>query len=172
MITVSEQVIASNKAQLDNFLTAAGITVAGAERLIDLQTQVAKASFADFAQQIKSLSDVKDVQAWTDLQTRASQPAADRLAGYTRNLYSVMSETSANLVKLVETQFGEFNKACATALDQAAKNAPTGSETSIAVAKSAMAAANQAFDAISKASKQIAEVADVAVGTASKKKAA
>ncbi len=172
MITVSEQVTASSKVQLDNVLTAAGITVAGAERLIDLQTQTAKAAFADFAQQLKSLSDVKDVQAWTELQSRVSQPAADRIATYTRNLYTVMSETSANLTKLIETQIAEFNKSCAGALDQAAKNAPTGSETSIAMAKSAMAAANQAFDAISKASRQMVEVADVAVGTSTKKKVA
>jgi phasin family protein len=172
MITVSEQVIAGNKAQIDNFLTAAGITVAGVERLVELQTQAAKAAFGDFAQHLKSLTEVKDVQAWTEAQTRASQPAADRVAGYTRNLYAVVSETNANLTKLVETQFTEFNKNCVSALDQAAKNAPAGSETTLAVAKSAMAAANQAFDALSKASKQIAEVTDVAVGTGSKKKVA
>jgi phasin family protein len=172
LITVSEQLIANNKVQLDNFLNAAGIAFSGAERLIDLQTQASKAVFADFAQHLKSLSEVKDVQAWTDLQARASQPAADRFAGYTRNLYAVCSETGGNLSKLLETQFTEFNKSCSTALDQAAKNAPAGSETTLAVAKSAMAAANQAFDAISKASKQIVEVADVAVGSTAKKKAA
>jgi len=172
MITVSEQVIASNKAQLDNFLSTAGITVAGAERLIDLQTQAAKAAFADFAQQLKSLAEVKDVQSFTELQTRNTQPATERFAGYTRNLYSVLSETSANLGKLVEAQFTEFNKTFVTALDQASKNAPAGSESSFAFAKSAIAATNQAFDAVSKASKQLAEVADVAVGTSAKKKAA
>lgn len=172
MITVSESIITNNKAQLESLLTASGVGFAGAERLTELHTQVAKAAFADVAQHLKSLTEVKDLQAWTEAQARAGQPVAERLASYTRGVYAVISETNKNFAKLIEAQVTEFNKTCATALDQVAKNTPAGAETTIAFAKSALAASNQAYDALSKATRQITEVADSAVETSAKKKAA
>ena len=129
-------------------------------------------AFADVAQHLKSLTEVKDLQAWTEAQARAGQPVAERLASYTRGVYAVISEANKNFAKSIEAQVTEFNKTCATALDQVAKNTPAGAETTIAFAKSALAASNQAYDALSKATRQITEVADSAVETSAKKKAA
>ncbi len=45
-------------------------------------------------------------------------------------------------------------------VDSAAKNAPAGSETAVAVMKSAVAAANNAFESVQKAVKQASDVAE------------
>ena len=60
-------------------------------------------------------------------------------------------------------------------VDKAAKSAPTGSEFAFAAVKSAMTAANQAYDALTKASKQVADMTEASISTApsaSRKKAA
>ena len=45
-------------------------------------------------------------------------------------------------------------------VENAAKNAPAGSETAVAVMKSAVAAANNAYESVQKAVKQASEVAE------------
>ena len=91
--------------------------------------------------------------------------------------YDILSESQADLTKIVEARMGEVNKTIVTTLDQAEKNAPAGSDVAVSAMKSAVAAANQAFDAFAKAGKQVQEVTGASVATkaqsaASKKKAA
>jgi phasin family protein len=173
MMTFNEQFAAQNKAQVDNFLSAIGVAAAGAEKFLELQTQAAKATFAEAAHHLKSLTEAKDVQAISEMNAKVAQPSAEKLAAYSRNIYSIVTETGANLSKLVETQVNEFNKNLVTILDQAAKNAPAGSESAIAAIKTSISVANQAYDAFSKSAKQMTETAEAAVNsTASRKKAA
>jgi phasin family protein len=173
MMTINEQFAAQNKAQIDNFLSAVGIAAAGVEKFVELQTQAAKATFAEAAQHLKTLTEAKDVQAISEMNAKIAQPSAEKLAAYSRNIYSIVTETGANLSKLVETQVNEFNKNLVTILDQAAKNAPAGSESAIAAIKTSISVANQAYDAFSKSAKQMTETAEAAVNsTTSRKKAA
>jgi hypothetical protein len=57
-------------------------------------------------------------------------------------------------------------------LDTAAKNGPAGTELAVSAIKSALAAANSAYDNISKATKQATEMAEANLATVTKKKAA
>jgi hypothetical protein len=70
----------------------------------------------------------------------------------------------------------EINKIIVTGLDQAERNAPAGSDMAVAAMKSMVAAANQAYDAFTKAGKQAQEAASATVNTVrpapAKKKAA
>ncbi len=50
-------------------------------------------------------------------------------------------------------------------VDNAAKNAPAGSETAVAVLKSAVAAANNAFESVQKAVKQASDIAEANFNT-------
>jgi hypothetical protein len=89
----------------------------------------------------------------------------------------VIAETQAELNKFFEERIAETNKNFVTVLDQAVKSAPAGSDVAVAAVKSAMAAANQAYDAFSKATKQVAEATEATMTAAThtvatKKKAA
>jgi len=177
MYTVPEQLIAANKENLESFISLAGIMFVGTEKLIDLNVKTAKAAFADAAKTAKSLSGAKDVQELTDVQTTFVQPAADKFAAYGRGVYAVASETQADLTKFFEERIAELNKNFVSALDKAAKSAPAGSDVAVAAVKSAVAAANQAYDVFSKASRQVVEATEATVSaaintTGTKKKAA
>ena len=85
---------------------------------------------------------------------------------YSRSLYEIAAQTQEEISKVVEAQFTETNKNVASVLDKAAKNAPAGSDVAVAAVKSAIAAANSAYDSISKAAKQVAEIAEANVAAA------
>jgi phasin family protein len=176
MYTVPEQVITTHKENVETLLEVAGITATAAEKLIDLNLKTAKAAFADAVKNTKALSEIKDTQEFATFQTALAQPIAEKYATYLKTTYGLVSETQAELSKLFEDKFAEFNKNVVTALDKAVKNAPAGSDVAVAAVKSAMAAANQAYDAFSKATRQVNEVTEATIAAAStaqaKKKAA
>jgi adenine-specific DNA methylase len=81
-------------------------------------------------------------------------------------VYEIASQSQEEFSKLFEAQIAELNKNLATALDKAAKSAPAGSDVAVAAVKSAIAAANSAYDSVSKAAKQVAEIAEANVAAA------
>jgi phasin family protein len=166
MYNVPEQLIAANKEALESVISLAGILFVGTEKLIDLNLKTSKAAFADSAKSLKALAGVKDVQELNDVQSTFVQPAADKFAAYGRSVYAVASETQADLTKFFEERFSEANKNFVTALDKAAKSAPAGSDVAVAAVKSAVAAANQAYDVFSKASRQVVEATEATVNAA------
>jgi phasin family protein len=177
MYNVPEQLIATNKENLESFISFAGILFVGTEKLIDLNLKTAKTAFADTAKTAKALSGAKDVQELTDVQSTFVQPVADKFATYGRGVYAVAAETQADLTKFFEERIADLNKNFVTALDKAAKSAPAGSDVAVAAVKSAVAAANQAYDVFSKASRQVVEATEATVTaainpTGAKKKAA
>ena len=62
--------------------------------------------------------------------------------------------------KAFETQAADAQKKFLAVVDNAAKNAPAGSETAVAVFKSAVAAGNNALESVQKAVKQASDVAE------------
>jgi hypothetical protein len=62
--------------------------------------------------------------------------------------------------KFFEAQTAEANKTLASTLDKVTKNAPAGSDVAVAAMKSALAAANSAYDSMSKVAKQASELAE------------
>lgn len=176
MQNVPEQLLATNKENLETFVEFAAIAAAGTEKLLDLQMKIAKAVFADTVKFAQTVVAAKDVQQLTEIQTSTAQPSAEKAAAYGRSIYSVVAETQAELSKFFEVRFADVNKNMTTALDKALKSAPAGSDVAVAAVKSAMAAANQAYDAFSKATKQVTEATEASMtaasGTTTKKKAA
>ena len=176
MYNVPEQLLTTNKENLETFVEFAGIATAGAEKLLDLQMKIAKAVFADTVKLAKTVVAAKDVQELTEIQTSTVQPSGEKAAAYGRSLYSVVAETQTELSKFFEVRFADVNRNLTTALDKAVKSAPAGSDVAVAAMKSVLAAGNQAYDAFSKATKQVAEATEAtmtaASGTITKKKAA
>jgi phasin family protein len=177
MYQTPEQLIAINKSNVDAAMRLAGVALQSVEKLIDLQMEAAKAALAEGATSVRALAAVKDPQELTALRDRVLQPSLEKAQAYARGVYGVAASTQNELSKLVEGQVAEFNKSVVTALDKAARNAPAGTEFAVAAMRSAVAAANVAFDNLSKVSKQFSEIteANVAAATqtpAGKKKAA
>ncbi len=161
-----EQFAASNKANVETVLTLANAAFASAERLAALNLNTARSILEDGVANTKALLAAKDVQELMNLQASLAQPIFEKAVAYARSVYEITSQSQEEVSKILEGQVAELNKGVATALDKAAKSAPAGSDVAVAAVKSAIAAANSAYDSMSKAAKQVAEIAEANVAAA------
>ena len=159
MLTV-EQVMASQKANIETLLGLTSKAFEGVEKLVELNLSVSKAALADSAEQAKAMLSVKDAQELMALQSAMLQPLAEKTAAYSRHLYDITTSSTAELSKTFEGQAADAQKSFMGLVDDAAKNAPAGSETAVTMMKSAVAAANNALESVQKAVKQATEVAE------------
>lgn len=160
MYVTPDQVAAANKASVEALLGVASTQFAAFERLSALTFNATKAAFEDSVAHTRALLNVKDVQELINLNSAAAQPAIEKAIALSRNLYDVATQSQGELTKLVETQAGELNKSMVGLLDKVSKTAPAGSDVAVAAVKSAMAAANSAYDSMSKVARQATEMAE------------
>ncbi|MGA0570807.1 phasin family protein [Variovorax sp. VNK109] len=160
MSLTAEQVVASNKANIETLFGLTSKAFEGMEKLIELNVTASKAALADAASTTQAAMGVKDAQELLALQAALFQPLAEKTAAYSRHLYDITSSTGAEFGKAFEGKAAETQKAFVGMVDSAAKNAPAGSETAVAVFKSAVTAANNALDSMQKAVKQATDMAE------------
>jgi phasin family protein len=163
----AEQVIASQKATVETLFGLTTKAFAGVEKLVELNVQASKAALAETANQTQALMGVKDAQELLALQAGLMQPLAEKTAAYSRHLYDIASGTTSEFSKAVESQAADAQAKFMSLVDGAAKNAPAGSETAMAVMKNAVAAANNAFESVQKAVKQATDMAEANFNAAS-----
>ena len=155
-----DQFAAANKANLETLFGLTSKAFEGVEKLVELNLQVAKATLAESAETTKAVMGVKDAQELLALQASLLQPSAEKAAAYSRHLYDIVQSTSSEFTKAAEAQLSDAQKSLATVVDSALKNAPAGSENAAALVKSAISAANNAYESVHKAAKQAADMAE------------
>ena len=161
----AEQVLASHKANIETLFGLTHKAFEGVEKLVELNVQATKAALAETANHTQAVLGVKDAQELLALQAGLVQPLAEKTAAYSRHLYDIASAAGADIGKNFEAQTAEAQKKFVGLVDSAAKNAPAGSETAVAVLKSAVAAANNAFESVQKAVKQASDIAEANFNT-------
>ncbi|HMQ71215.1 MAG: phasin family protein [Rhodoferax sp.] len=155
-----EQVIAAQRANVETLFGMTNKVFEGVEKLVELNMQAARTMLSEAADNTQAALQAKDAQELLALQASLLQPAADKAMAYSRHVYEITAGTNAELAKLTEAQFADLQGKAYAVVDTAVKNAPAGTENAVALVKSAMAAANNAFESVQKATKQAAEVAE------------
>jgi phasin family protein len=155
-----EQFAAAQKTHFDTFFSLTNKVFEGVEKLTTLNLQAAKSIFAETQETAQKALSAKDPRDLLALQSALTQPAAEKAQAYSRHVYEILTSTQAEFVKVAEAQFAEYNRSAQTFIDSVAKNAPAGSETAVALLKSAIAAVNTSYDTVNKATKQAVEVAE------------
>lgn len=152
-----EQLTAANEAAINQLAYFAQLSLANAERFAELGLQVARESVAQATAHAQSLAGARDVNEVIALSSAAVEPAMRRAYAYTRSVYETAADTNNEVKRAIEKQAAEFNRATVAALEEAFKYAPTGSESVVENVKSAMAAAQSAYDNLASINKQIVE---------------
>ena len=93
------------------------------------------------------------------LNSAAVEPALKRAYAYSRTAYETAAETNGEVKAVFEQQAAEFNRAAVAALEEAFKYAPAGSESFVANLKSAMTAAQTAYENVTAVNKRLYEAA-------------
>jgi phasin family protein len=161
-----QQLAAAYQANLETLFALSQTAFEGVEKVVTLNLNVAKANMQDSADKVRQMLSVKDPQELLNWNAQQLQPAAEKAVAYSRLMYDIASSTQAEFVKVAEAQLAEANSKFMSLIDSASKNAPAGSETAVAMMKSALAAANSAYDSLSKATKQAVEMTEANVAAA------
>ena len=164
----NEQFAAANKAAVDSLLSVANAALASAERIAALNLNTARAAVEDSVSGAKALMGAKDAQEAASIQAALAQPAVEKAVAYSRSVYEISSQVQQELTKLVEAQFGDFQKSVAGLMEKAAKSAPVGSDVAMAAVQNAIAAANSAFGNMSTVTKQFTDAAQANIAAVTK----
>ena len=154
-----EQFMQFGKSSLEAALSLANITLQSTERLVGLQMKTVKDALDESIKSAKALSDVKNVQDLMSLQSTTAQPSLEKVVEYSKSVYEVAADTQPQINKVLEDRMTKVSGEIVAAIDKAAKTAPAGSEAAVAAFKSAFAAANTAYDTLSKVSREAADMA-------------
>jgi phasin family protein len=163
MANPQEQFAALQKANLDTTISLANAVLAGAERLAILQMATAKELLADNAKTARSLMAIKNPQELTAFQP--VEPLLERALAYSRNVYEVTAQTQTEIAKVLEGRMKHLTATMNEAMETAAKAGP-GSDVAMAAIKSAMAAANSAYENVQKMTKQVTELTEANITAA------
>ncbi|MCK7493436.1 MAG: phasin family protein [Comamonadaceae bacterium] len=147
-------------ANIETALAIARTAFAGTERLAALNINTARSVVDESYESAKMLMAVKDPKELATLNAAMAKPAVEKGIAYSRAVYSILSETSEELSKLSGGRMNALKADFETALETAAKVAPAGSEPAVAAFRSALDAANNAYDTMSKAARQVGEIAE------------
>lgn len=166
MTALSQQFFANQKASLDNVLAIQGAMLQGFEKLVDINVKAIKASFDEVSQKSQQALQLQDAQEALAFSATLLQPNAEKAMSYSKLVYDVVSGVQVDVTKLTEAQFSQFQQQVSEAIDQLAKNAPAGSESTVAMLKSTLASANSAYETVTKSARQAAEAAESNIITA------
>jgi phasin family protein len=166
MSQAAEKFVALNKKQAETAIRAFQIGFNAWEMLIKLNLEATKSLFEEgmaHVQVLPKANDMTDVSAWTG-QFRAG---ADKLSGYSRNVYEISGTAAGELGDLLEQTLLSINQEVVEWVDEVLKSSSIPQpEATAAAAKAAMANAKSVIEGISKAVRQTAGYADANVRAA------
>lgn len=163
MTTPQQQFTELGQANLEKTVRLANIAISGAERLFNLQLEIARDLLAENAATAKSLAEAKTMQELMEIQKTLSQPSVTKTLAATRTVYETASATQNELNKLVEEQLTDFNKNLMSSLDAVIAQAPA-SAAAISAVKNAVENATNAYDTVAKTTQRMSsEFAEAAV---------
>jgi phasin family protein len=163
-----EQFAAGQKAGFDALFGLTNKAFEGAIKLAELNLKTAREAFAQGQEHAEAALGAKDPQGFFALQAGFAQPAAEKALAYGRSVYDIVSAAQSEFTRAAEAHFAQQQEAVQTFVDNAAKNAPAGSETAVAALKSAINAANTAYETVNKAAKQAVDIAESNIQAATK----
>ena len=158
-----DQVTAANEAAIEQFSYFAKLSIANVEKFAELGLGAARESVSLATKHAQSIAGARDANEVFALNSAAVEPALKRAYAYSRTAFEAAAETSNEVKRVVEKQNAEVQKAAVAAIEEAMKYAPAGSETLVANVKSAIAAAQSAYDNLAAINKQIYDTVEKTV---------
>lgn len=166
MYTVPDQF--NSTAGIETLASLASATFAGMERLAALNLNTARTLMEQGADTSRALLTAGDAQALLSLPGKLAKTEAEKATDYSRRVYEIANQTREALSKVVESQVSELNTNLGMQLDHAVKTAPAGSDLALNALRSALSAANSAYDSMNKAARQAGELAEANLAVATK----
>jgi len=152
-----EQVAETRTANLDLLFDVNNKAVENVEKLAALNAQAIRSILEDsFDLAQRSLS-TKEPQEWLELQNSIATLMADRTQTYRHQFFDLVSATQAEFARIGKAQCETYGRQMKSVVEDAAKNAPAGSEATLTALDSAIAAANTLYETLQSSGQQAVE---------------
>jgi len=158
-----DQLSAANEAAIDQFSQLAKLSLANIEKFTQLGLAATRANVEQATAHAQALASAKDVHEVIALNSAALEPVMKRAYAYSRSAYDSAAEANTEVKRAFEQKSGEFNRAAIAALEEAFKYAPAGSESVVDNVKTAIAAAQSAYNNLASINKQIYDTVEKSV---------
>jgi phasin family protein len=158
-----DQFTAANEAAIDQFSQFARLSLANLEKLTQLGLAATRENVEHATAHAQALASAKDVHEVIALNSAALEPVMKRAYTYSRTAYDSANEANTEVKRAIEKQSVEFNRATVAALEEAFKYAPAGSESVVDNVKTAIAAAQSAYNNLASINKQIYDTVEKSV---------
>ncbi len=158
----SEKLKSVQNTNLDLLQQITGKVFEGMEKFAQLQIKTLRTTSEEQIDTFRKLLSVRDPKDYSELQASFIHPAAQaqRLLGYSREVYDLISATQAELAKLTEVQVAAGARQMKEMVAEVTKNAPAGAEPVVAVMNSALDSASTVYASAQKAAKQASDIAE------------
>jgi phasin family protein len=163
-----EQLTAAQKANAEVMMTLLRTAFDGVERLTALNMAASREFFNNTVANAQQLLSAKDAAAVAKLNSELAQPNVDKLVGYSRSVYDLVTEMQKEITSVMEAQYSSFTKNAASAVEKAKSSAPVGGDVFAATMQSMLGASTKAFDQMTSMAKQLSDIAEANVQTATK----
>ena len=150
-----DQFSAANEAAIEQFSYFAKLSIANVEKFAQLGLGAARDSVAQATKHAEALAGARDINEVIAINSAALEPALQRAYAVSRTAFEAANESNDELKRVFEKRNAELQSAAVAALEEAFKHAPAGSETVVANVRSAIVAAQSAYDNMTAINKQI-----------------
>lgn len=167
MFPIQDQISVTAKASLEaQFALYASLTdktLDSVGKLINLNLAAAKASMEESNLAARQLLGAKDPQEFISLVTAQTKPTFEKMFAYGSHVANIVSSTQNEFTRAAEQQIAEIGSKVNELVEDAAKNAPAGSESLVAVLKSAIGNVNTSYEQLARVGKQAADAVEANV---------
>ncbi len=150
----AEQMMTTNKANVEALQGAANQAYAGMEKLVELNMAATKAAMGETFSHLQAVLSAKTPQEMMALQTSYIQPLGAKSMAYFQHVQSIATEGQGDFTAQFESKMAEAQKAFGDSIEQMSKNAPAGSEATVAALQSAMSNGQKAIESAQAAIKK------------------
>lgn len=160
-----DSIIANQKSALDTLYRLTNISLNTTEKIVQHHLSVARDAFATQLEHHKSALEAGDLNQRLSIGTSFAKPQVEQAVGYHRGLFDIHASAQDDYIKLFEHSHGDLNKSVSALLDWYSQSSGN-SDLAVAAVKSAISAANSAFENANKTVRQVANIAEASVNAA------
>jgi phasin family protein len=160
-----EQLANSQKANAEVMMTLVRSAFNGMEKLAALNLAASREFFNASVANTQQLMNVKDPKELAKINSALAQPGAEKMMEYARSLSDLAASMQKEITSVMEAQYSNFTKTASSAIEKTTASAPVGGDVFGAAMK--LQASTKAYDNMTQMAKQMTDIAEANVKTAS-----
>jgi phasin family protein len=165
MVQISKPLPVWQRTAIDAVIACAQTTLESAEQLLRLNLEAARAALEQQSQAARDLLAAEDTQQLASVRERLAQSSMQRAAAYAQNVYELVSQAQAQLVRLAEQQWSGVDGEVLRQAGQPGGETP-GAEVAAAAVKSSLAASAAMIESLDRATRQFADLSEASIRAA------